>query len=497
METDVLIVGAGLSGLYTALSIDETKRVLIVAKEPLGISNSSLAQGGIAGEMEQNEEMLAKHIEDTLIAGAGLYDQEAVRELVYSARENIQMLITLGVPFDVDHEGKILLTKEGGHSKRRILHAGGDATGKEIMLTLAHHIINRKNVTLIENEMFYDLIHENNICYGGKLIDKEGAITVVYAKWTVLATGGIGAVYKDSTNSHGATGDGIAAAFRAEVEVRNMEFVQFHPTVFYDVEKKIKGQKFLISEAIRGEGAYLRNIEGERFMHKYDARSELASRDIVSQAIYREMYDTWSDYVLLDVRHLDIAFLKSRFPTIYKRCLENGYRMESDLIPVAPVEHYGIGGIAIDLDGKTSMNHLFANGECSNSGVHGANRLASNSLLECLVYGKRIANEINRSETDLQRIATSEISTDQKPYSYHSIRTEIRHVMDQYVGVVRTTDGLMLAKGVIEKHYNNLIRFPFLTEDYYRALNITTVARLIVIAALSRTESIGCHYRIQ
>jgi L-aspartate oxidase len=496
LTTDVLILGAGLSGLYTALNIDESKQVLIIAKEPLGISNSSLAQGGIAGEMEQNEELLAKHIEDTLVAGAGLYDPDAIRELVYAARENIQTLIQLGVPFDVDQNGKILLTKEGGHSKRRILHAGGDATGREIMITLARHIASRKNVTIIENYMFYDLIHQDNICYGGKIINKEGDIKVIFSKETVVATGGIGAVYKDSTNSHGATGDGIAACFRAKVDIRNMEFVQFHPTVFYDVEKKLKGQKFLISEAIRGEGAYLRNIEGERFMTKYHDSGELAPRDIVSQAIHREMYDTWSEYVLLDVRHLDVAFLKTRFPTIYQKCLESRYQMENDLIPVAPVEHYGIGGISIDIDGKTSMKNLYANGECSNSGVHGANRLASNSLLECLVYGKRISVCLNGSKESLKTIETSEITEDQKPYSYHVIRTGVRNLMDQYVGVVRTHEGLMLAQGVIEKHFINLNKYPLLTEDYYRALNITTTALLIVNAALARPVSIGCHFRV-
>lgn len=496
LTSDVLILGGGLAGLYTALNIDKSKKIIIASKEPLGLSNSYLAQGGIAGELNTDEKVLAKHIEDTLIAGSGLFDKDAIKELVYDASENLKMLIDLGVPFDVDENGKILLTREGGHSTRRILHAGGDATGKNIMETLIALIKKRENVTIIENYMLYNLIMKDNVCYGGELISMDNEFCNVFASSTLLATGGIGAIYKDSTNAHGATGDGIAAAYRAGAKLRGMEFVQFHPTVFYDVTGNIKGQKFLISEAVRGEGAYLLNINGERFMQKYDKRLELASRDVVSQSIMKEMYDTWSQYVYIDARHLGKKFLMKRFPTIYEKCLESGYHMESDLIPVAPVEHFGIGGVQIDLDGETSITNLFANGECCSSGVHGANRLASNSLLECVVFGKKIAQKINEKPESEVESWGIEISFSVNNNNYHPIREEIRETMSKYVFIVRDTEGLHLAQRIIDRHYNNLCKHPFTTVDYYRALNIATVAKLITDAAEARKESIGCHLRI-
>lgn len=495
-KVDVLIVGAGLSGLYTALNIDPSKKVLIVCKEALGLSNSSLAQGGIAAELTASPEILDKHVEDTLIAGAGLYSRAAVRELVYEAKDNLEMLIRLGVPFDVDKDGNILLTREGGHSTRRILHAGGDATGRIIMETLDKLIVEQENVEIMQEYMMYDLITKDQVCYGAKFVSMQNEFINVFANSIVLATGGIGAVYKDSTNAHGATGDGVAASFRANVAVRNMEFVQFHPTVFYDVTGTVKGQKFLISEAVRGEGAYLLNIEQERFMQRYDSRLELAPRDIVSQAIVKEMYDTWSEYVYIDARHLGKEFLCQRFPTIYGKCLESGYHMEKDLIPVAPVEHYGIGGVKIDLNGQTTMANLYTSGECCSSGVHGANRLASNSLLECLVFGRRIAHLINGKEKMdiIDWNINQEIRLNK--YSYHNVREEIRNTMNLYVFVVRNTEGLNIAKQIIDRHYQNLLKHQFTTVDYYRALNIATVAKLITDAALARKESIGCHLRI-
>lgn len=496
LKKDIVIFGAGLAGLYTALNIDENRKITIIAKEKLGLSNSNLAQGGIAGELSDSEKILTAHINDTLVAGVGLFSQEAIKELVYQAKENLEFLIELGVPFDVDKEGNILLTKEAGHSTRRILHAGGDATGQKVMETLIKVCQNKPNIEIIEEVMLFDLITKDGVCFGGKIIDHENQVATILANHTILATGGIGAVYKDSTNAHGASGDGIAAAYRAGVEIQNMEFVQFHPTVFYDVKNEIKGQKFLISEAVRGEGAYLRNIEKERFMDKYDQRLELAPRDIVSRAITHEMYDTWSEYVYIDARHLGKEFLEKRFPTIYGKCLENGLHMESDLIPVAPVEHYGIGGIKIDINGKTNVKNLYANGECCNSGVHGANRLASNSLLECLVFGKRIAKFINTNNEQLEFPEIHEEEPKLNHFSYHDVREQVRNVMNDYVFIVRTSDGLAIAKKIIDKHYNSLLKHKFTTMDYYRALNTTTVAKLITEAALNRKESIGCHYRI-
>ncbi|MGI6709933.1 MAG: L-aspartate oxidase [Bacilli bacterium] len=495
-KTDVLILGAGLSGIYTALNINSALKVTIISKEKLGASNSSLAQGGIAGELETDEKVLAKHIEDTLKAGTDLFEGDAIKALVYEAKENIEELIKMGVPFDVDEKGQILLTKEGGHSSRRILHAGGDATGKNIMDTLKNHVLSRQNIEIIENYMAYNLIYKDNVCCGAKIISNENDYGYIFAAKTVIATGGIGAVYKDSTNSHGATGDGIAMSHRANVRIKDMEFVQFHPTVFYNVKETTPGQKFLISEAVRGEGAYLVNSEGIRFMDKYHVDKELAPRDIVSQSIYREMYDTWSECVYIDARHLDKEYLEKRFPTIYSKCLVNGLDMSKDLIPVAPVEHFGIGGIAIDLDGKTSMENLYANGECASSGVHGANRLASNSLLECIVFGKRIANSINSSKLHITELEIKEPFINTSNFSYHNVRTDVRNLMDKYVGVVRTKEGLEIALNIINKHYENIIKHPFLTYDYFRALNVITVAKLITEAALKRDQSMGCHYRV-
>lgn len=495
-KKDILIFGAGLAGIYTALNISKNRKITIVAKEKLGLSNSNLAQGGIAGELSDSEKILSAHIRDTLIAGVGLHSQEAVSELVRQAKDNLEYLIELGVPFDVDSSGNILLTKEAGHSTRRILHAGGDATGQKVMETLIDIAVKQDNIEIIEEAMLIDLIVKNGKCYGGKTINKNNEVVYYMANHTILATGGLGAVYKDSTNARGASGDGVAAAYRSGVEIANMEFVQFHPTVFYDVKNEIKGQKFLISEAVRGEGAYLLNIEKDRFMSKYDERLELAPRDIVARAITHEMYDTWSEYVYIDARHLGKEFLEKRFPTIYSKCLENNLQMENDLIPVAPVEHYAIGGVKIDINGRTNVDYLYANGECCNSGVHGANRLASNSLLECLVFGKRIANLINESKVILEFPEIEENAEKKNNFSYHDVREQVRNAMNDYVFIVRTTEGLNIANKIINKHYKSLIKYPYMTMDYYRALNTVTVAKIITEAALNRKESIGCHYRI-
>lgn len=495
-KADVLILGAGLAGLYTALNIDKNKKIIIACKESLGLCNSNLAQGGIAGEMTTDQEVLSKHIEDTLVAVSGAYNLDAIQQLVYGASENLKQLIDMGVPFDRDQEGNLLLTKEGGHSKRRILHAGGDATGSKIMETLIHLIHQRENVTILENYMVYDLLMEDGICYGAKLINMNNELCNVFSSSTIMATGGIGAIYKDSTNAHGASGDGIAAAYRAGAEINGMEFVQFHPTVFYDVTGTIKGQKFLISESVRGEGAYLLNVNKERFMPKYDKRLELAPRDVVSQSILKELEKTNCPYVYIDARHLGKEFLERRFPTIYTKCFEYGYKMEEDLIPVAPVEHFGIGGIKINLDGKTSIPHLFANGECASSGVHGANRLASNSLLECVVFGKKIADNISKMEpTDIhfwnisQEVCYSECD-------FHDIRVEVRNIMSKYVFIARTSNGLEFAQKKINYYFDELKNHPLMNVDYYRALNTVTVAKLITDAAIARKESLGSHLMI-
>lgn len=495
-QYDVVILGGGLAGIYTALNIDPTVKVGLFIKDKINRGSSELAQGGIAAELEQNEEKFREHLEDTLRAGSSLNDVEATKILVSEAADNIQRLIKLGVEFDKNEKGELLRTMEGAHRSRRILHAGGDATGHCIMEALRTMLFKRENITVFEDEMAIELLFNDNTALGVIVINHSNEEVYVLANKIVLATGGIGGIYKNSTNDKIACGDGIAMAKRANVSIGNMEFVQFHPTALYEEEKV--GQKFLISEAVRGEGAILRNIEGVRFMEKYTPLLELAPRDIVSQSIHREMFDTWSDHVYLDITHKDRAFLEKRFPTIFKRCLESGIDMSKDLIPVAPCEHFLCGGISVDVMGHTSMKNLYAVGECANSGVHGANRLASNSLLECIVFAYRIATEINQEKEQFGKIDVilPDIQLAYKPFNFKSIRVEIRDVMDKYVSITRTTEGLALAKGILTRHLENLNKINVLSRYYYETLNMATVALLIIDAATKRTESIGSHYRI-
>ncbi|MDF2698757.1 MAG: nadB [Haloplasmataceae bacterium] len=489
---DVIVVGSGLAGLYTALNVTRRKKVLLITKDKLNLSNSFLAQGGIAGELFESDESYQKHIDDTLIAGSYLNDVDALKVLVYESSHNLNKLINYGVNFDKDANGNILLTREGGHSERRILHAGGDATGKAIVDSLIPLVMHKANIDILEYSMVIDLIIQEDQCIGVKVLN-DNKIKDITAPFTVLCTGGIGDIYKNTTNPIVAKGDGIAIAHRAGAKIENMEFIQFHPTAFFNKET---GPRFLISEAMRGEGGTLLNVEGHRFMHKYHLLLELAPRDIVSQSIYREMYDTWSDHVYLDVRHLDPNFLQNRFPTIYNRCLENGIDITKDLIPVSPVEHFSCGGIVVDLKGETTIKNLFASGECADSGVHGANRLASNSLLECTVWGRRIAKYINELDTVLDRSSIVEEEVTISNYTYRDIRLQIKDIMERYVGIVRTEKNLISAKEVISKILNDLKKDRKSCMAYFELLNMATVSMIIIESALNRKESVGCHYRI-
>ncbi len=493
-KADVVIVGGGLAGLYTALNINLDKSIIIISKDDFKDVSSRLAQGGIAAVMDQKEDDLLSHIEDSIIAGAYLSKKDALETLVFEAKENIDTLIDLGVSFDRDDKGNILLAREGGHRHRRILRSGGDATGKELMMKLQAQVTSRDNITILGDFMAIDIIEKDNKAYGVTAIDKKNNFYNIHSSKTIIATGGVGSVFSASTNALEATGDGIAMALRKGVHVSNMEFIQFHPTALHN-PKNTNRQRFLISEAVRGEGAILRNVDGVRFMEKYHKLKELAPRDIVSQSIYKEMYDTWSDCVYLDVTHLGSEYMKHRFPTIYNHISELNINVDKDYIPVSPVEHYCIGGITIDLNGQTSMKDLYASGECSSSGVHGANRLASNSLLECIVFGRKIAQDINGSKLSKETL-TVENTSPSKHYSYQLTRQEIRDVLSKYVGIVRSEEGLLLAKNIVEKHYQNLLKHRVNSKNYYKALNISTVALNIIDSALARKESVGCHYRI-
>lgn len=496
-QFDVVILGGGLAGIFTALNIDSDVSIGMFIKDKIDRGSSVLAQGGIAAEVDFDPAKIEEHYEDTLKAGSFHNDKEAVKTLVNEAGESIKKLISLGVHFDKDDNGNLLRTMEGGHRSRRILHAGGDATGNCVMADLRKTLASRKNIHVFEDEMAIEILHNDNKALGVIVINHSNEEVYVLANKIVLATGGIGGIYKNSTNDKIACGDGIAMAKRAGVEIKDMEFVQFHPTGLYEEEKV--GQKFLISEAVRGEGAVLRNIENVRFMEKYTPLLELAPRDIVSQSIYREMFDTWTDHVFLDITHKDKEYLKKRFPTIYKRCLENGIDMSKDYIPVAPVEHFLCGGVKTDINAHTSMTNLYAVGECACSGVHGANRLASNSLLECIVFGRRIANEVNEVKKSFGKIDVilPDIELAYKPFNFKSIRVEIREIMDKYGFIVRTPDGLEMAKKMLLKHYNNLAKINVLSRYYYETLNMVTVALLIIDSAISRKESLGSHYLIK
>ncbi len=497
-HTDVLIIGTGLAGLFAAVNINPNYRVTLITKTKIKNSNSILAQGGIAVEYNDDVSLHESHVQDTLRAGAYLNDELAVRFLVDNAFEAVKKLVALGVHFDINEQQDFLFTKEGGHSSKRILHSGGDATGQNVINDLLSMMISRKNITVLDETMALELIQKDDEIHGAIVLEKQAMYYPIYASKTILATGGIGSVYGSTTNDLNATGDGIGMAYRAGCHIKDMEFVQFHPTALFS-ENSFSRQRFLLTEAMRGEGAYLVNVEQERFMKKYDPeRMELAPRDIVSQAIYREMYDTWTDHVYLDTRHLDPKFLERRFPTIFKRCKEEGYILGLDLVPVAPAEHFLCGGIVTDLKAMTNITNLYAIGEAAYTGVHGANRLASNSLLECLVFSLAAAKDIN--QTIKPNGKEFNINLDNLPnynYNYKPIRKKIGDYMDEHVSIVRNEQGLRLTEKTLHDIETNLIKYPNLTKYYYETLNMVQTARLITQSALARKESIGCHLRIK
>src|SRR6266498_2920653 len=379
--TDVLVIGAGIAGLRAALEVPPNLRVLVVTKDRIQQSNSAYAQGGIAGVLSP-EDRFENHIEDTLTAGGGLCDRAIVELVVREAPEQINDLIRFGTHFD-EEDGQLALTREGGHSHRRIVHALGDSTGYEVMRAIIERARQTPNVTLWDNTFTIDLLTQERRCAGALVWRPGQGKMLVWAKATILASGGAGMVYRETTNPPVATGDGMAAAYRAGAALRDMEFMQFHPTVLYVAGSS----RYLISEAVRGEGAYLRDRHGQRFMVEEDPRAELAPRDVVAQAIFRRMEKTRHPYVYLDLSHLDPAMVRRRFPGIDRVCRGVGLDITRDQIPIRPGAHYMVGGVTVDAVGRTTLPGLWAAGEVTSSGLHGANRLASNSLVEGLVYG--------------------------------------------------------------------------------------------------------------
>ncbi|MDB5771756.1 MAG: nadB [Burkholderia sp.] len=512
MRFDAAIIGSGLAGLSVALHLAQSRKVVVISKRSLLDGASIRAQGGIAAVLG-SADTHGKHIADTLIAGAGLCDQGATRFIIEHGREAIDWLIEQGVPFTRDETTELgfHLTREGGHSERRIIHAA-DATGHAVQLTLEQKARAHPNITVLEDHCAIDVISSARIdpstatprCVGLYLQDvNTGEVKTVEADQTVLATGGAGKVYLYTTNPDTATGDGIAMAWRAGCRVANMEFIQFHPTCLYHPYAK----SFLISEAVRGEGGLLKLPDaagaaaGKRFMPEHDERAELAPRDVVARAIDFEMKKRGLDYVELDITHQPPEFLKEHFPTIYARCLEFGIDITKQPIPVVPAAHYTCGGIVTDMVGRTDLPGLYAVGETAYTGLHGANRLASNSLLECLVLGRAAARHIEQEPKpdaiSLPAWDESRVTDADEEVVIAQNWDELRRFMWNYVSIVRTTKRLERAQHRIallrEEIYEYYSNFR-ITRDLLELRNLVDVASLIVDSALSRRESRGLHF---
>jgi L-aspartate oxidase len=509
-ECDVLIIGSGAAGLSLAVRLAQSFKVAVIAKKELEEGCTQYAQGGIAAVLN-NTDSIESHVEDTLRAGAGLCDAQVVRHTVEHSRKQIQWLINLQVPFTqvtgTDGVKHFHLTREGGHSQRRVIHAA-DATGQAIETSLIAEVKNHSNIETFERHIAIDLITERKLgrqdgrCVGAYVFNRDaGHVRVFKARFVVLATGGASKVYLYTSNPDVTTGDGIAMAWRAGCRVANMEFIQFHPTCLYHPHAK----SFLITEAIRGEGGKLLLPDGSPFMHQFDPRAELAPRDIVARAIDHEMKRLGIPCVYLDISHKDDAFIKTHFPTIYAKCLEFGIDMTKDPIPVVPAAHYTCGGVMTGLNGQTDIAGLYAIGETAFTGLHGANRMASNSLLECLIYADSAAHDISRQmervalpaalpEWDESRVTDS----DEEVVVAHNW-DELRRFMWDYVGIVRTNKRLERAKRrvdlllhEIDEYYGNFR----VTNDLIELRNLTLVANLIIRSAMSRKESRGLHYTL-
>jgi len=505
-----IIIGSGIAGLYAALKIEQQDKlpdgILLITKSKLGESNSRYAQGGMVGVLKENiNDSTESHISDTLKAGAGLSELNTVKFISENSDKVIKDLLNFGVEFDTDENGKLTFTLEAAHSVNRVLHAGGDATGRMIEQALCKKIHENNNIDIYEQTVAVELLtNSDNICKGVIVfnnITKE--YETIYSPVTILATGGIGQLYKYTTNPAGATGDGLALAYNAGAVLQDMEFVQFHPTAlaFDDAENR-----FLISEAVRGEGAKLVNENGVEFMQKYDSRKELAPRDIVTRANYNEMKENHTDKVYLNATCIPAGKIAKRFPNISKKCLEHGIDMSHDYIPVAPAAHYFMGGVKTDIEGRTSIPGLFAIGEVSSTGLHGGNRLASNSLLECVVCAYEVANYLKYSHLIAPKQIDEKIKSKIDEYTNYvefeelnidNLKSQLKEIMWNYAGIIR--DEQSLSKGLdklyeLEHKFNRVTKCN--TKEEYEFRNMLLVAKIITRSALQRKESRGAHYRL-
>lgn len=486
---DVIIVGSGVSGLYCALNLNRALKILMISKKEITLCNSALAQGGVAAVMNPKDDDYSLHIKDTLIAGGYKNDMNNLKILVEQGPTDVKNLIKYGVDFDRNEDGSVNLTLEGGHSRHRIAHHK-DSTGFEIVTALIDQVIKLKNLTLMENSHLLGLEKNGEDFYLD--IFKSGKHHYYTTKAVVLATGGIGRVYDFTTNSAIATGDGIQFAYNLGAKIKHLSYVQFHPTAFADRKNR---ECFLVSEAVRGEGAYLLNANKERFMHKYEPeRKELAPRDVVSKCMMKEQEAVGSDEFWLDISYKDPEFVRNRFPMIYKRVLEKGYDMTKEPIPIYPCQHYLMGGIDVDGNGATSVRGLYAAGECAHTGVHGVNRLASNSLLEALVFSRLIAEQINLTTPaakDYSRVEGTFRSPEGEELP-SGLRTEVRHIMQKAYFVVPNYDEAERGLKRVEEIKEMLDKGGYaLTPDYIEAKSVATVACIILGEVVERGKGNG------